>query len=255
MKILAIHAHPDDVEILGGGTMALLAAQGHEITIATLTPGDCGSKELEPEAIAALRRREAQTSAVLIGARYICAEFRDMAVFNDDASRRRVTELLRRAQPELVLTASPVDYMADHEAASVLVRDCCFVAPAPNYRTGVPNAAPELGAIPHLYYMDPIAGVDRENVYVAPHFVVDVSAAFARKQRMLAQHRSQREWLAVHHGMDDYLAQMERWTRQRGALAGFDYGEGFRHYQGHAYPATPLLEELLGEEIVRRPLS
>jgi N-acetylglucosamine malate deacetylase 1 len=255
MKILAIHAHPDDVEILGGGTVSLLAAQGHEVTIATLTPGDCGSRELAPEAIASMRRREAQASAILIGARYICAEFRDMAVFNDDVSRRRVTELLRRAQPELVLTASPIDYMSDHEAASALVRDCCFVAPAPNYHTGVPNPAPALGAIPHLYFMDPIAGVDREDVLVMPHFVVDVGAAFARKQRMLAQHRSQREWLAVHHGVDDYLAQMERWTRQRGAHAGFEFGEGFRIYKGHAYPATPLLEELLGEDLVRRPIA
>ena len=69
-NILAIHAHPDDVEILAGGTMALLADLGHQITIATFTPGDCGSKELGAVEIAAVRRKEAASAAALIGARY-----------------------------------------------------------------------------------------------------------------------------------------------------------------------------------------
>ncbi len=253
MRILAIHAHPDDVEILAGGTLALLADQAHDLTIATLTPGDCGSPDKEPDEIAAIRRREARASAALIGARYLCAEFRDLAVFNDDPSRRRVTELLRRAQPELILAASPVDYLVDHEIASSLVRDCSFVAPARNYRTGVPNPSPVLEHVPHLYFMDPIAGEDRDAAVVMPDFVADVGGGFARKQRMLAQHRSQREWLAAHHGIDDYLEQMERWTRLRGALAGVEFGEGFRLYKGHGYPRTPLLEEALGEDVVRRP--
>ncbi len=59
-RILAIHAHPDDVEILAGGTLALLAKRGHEITVATFTAGDCGSQDLGPEEIAAVRRRERQ---------------------------------------------------------------------------------------------------------------------------------------------------------------------------------------------------
>ncbi len=49
--------------------------------------------------------------------------------------------------------------------------------------------------------------------------------------------------------MDDYLEQMEHMTRERGALAGFDYGEGFRQYRGHPYPLSPLLQELLADTI------
>ena len=89
MRILAIHAHPDDVEILAGGTLALLASKGHSITIATMTPGDCGTKEYPADEISAIRRREAAASAAMIGAEYICAEFRDLAVFNDDAKTAR----------------------------------------------------------------------------------------------------------------------------------------------------------------------
>ena len=239
-RILAIHAHPDDAEILAGGTLALLAARGHEITIATFTPGDCGSADLGPEAIAAVRRREAAASAALLGARYLCLEFRDLAIFNDDASRRRVVEALRRTRPDVILTAAPSDYLCDHEAASVLVRDACFAAPAPNYQApGEP-----LSAIPHLYFMDPIEGKDRDGNPVKPDFLIDVTPHFARKRDLLACHASQREWLRHHHGTDDYLLQMERWTRERGGALGVEFAEGFRQYRGHPYPTSPLLQEL-----------
>jgi hypothetical protein len=81
---------------------------------------------------------------------------------------------------------------------------------------------------------------------------VDVSTVFARKRAMLAAHASQRDWLKRHHGTDNYLDQMERWTAARGAGAGVSYGEGFRRYRGHPYPQTPLLEEWLGSAVVRR---
>src|SRR5450759_3688076 len=65
-------------------------------------------------------------AAAMIGAEYRCAGLGDLAVFNDDPSRRRVTELIRWARPDIVVTASPVDYHPDHEATSMLVRDACF---------------------------------------------------------------------------------------------------------------------------------
>src|SRR5882672_8770940 len=160
MRILAIHAHPDDVEILAGGTMALLSAAGCSLTIVSMTPGDCGSADLSADEIADIRRNEAASAAALIGAEYRCAEFRDLAIFSDDPSRRRVVEILRKTKPDLVLTSSPVDYMADHEHTSALVRDACFAAPARNYNTRDVQAAAPLKAIPHLYFMDPVGGVD-----------------------------------------------------------------------------------------------
>jgi len=250
MRILAIHAHPDDLEIFAGGTLALLAARDHSLAIVTMTPGDCGTSEYGPEEISEIRRREAAASAVLIGANYRCAEFRDLAIFSDDPSRRRVCEILRRARPDLVITAPPVDYLCDHERTSELVRDACFIAPAPNYRTGAEDAAPPLEAIPHLYFADPEGGTDYDGVLVVPDFVVDVSSTFQTKWRMLAQHESQRNWLIKHHGVDNYLVMMEELTRARGRLAGIELGEGFRRYKGHPYPQTPLLEELLGPELV-----
>src|ERR1700722_4606841 len=104
VRILALHAHPDDIEFQCAGTLALLARVGCPITLATMTPGDCGSAVLEAEAIPAVRRLEAKAAADLIGADYTCLEFRDLAIFDDDESRRRVVEALRRSRPDIVLT-------------------------------------------------------------------------------------------------------------------------------------------------------
>ena len=250
MRIVCIHAHPDDAEILAGGTLALLSEAGHSLTNISMTPGDCGSARLSAEQAAAIRREEAAAAARLIGAGYRCAEFRDLAIFNTDDSRRRVTELVRGNRPDIVLTAAPVDYHCDHEATSTLVRDACFAASVPNYATNAAKPAAPLEAIPHLYFMDSLGGVDRFGSVIEPDFVVDVKTTFDLKRRMLACHLSQQEWLKKQHGIEDSLAIMERWTRERGALVGVDFGEGFRRYAGHPYPETPLLEQLLGSKTV-----
>ncbi len=244
MRILAIHAHPDDIEILAGGTCARLAAAGHELTLVTMSDGDCGSREYTPEETGRIRKGEAAKAAALIGAAYRWGGLHDLSIFNDDASRRQTTGLIREIRPEIVLTSAPSDYLADHEMVSLLVRDACFAAGAPNYRT--PSTAEALTWIPHLYFMDPIEGLDREGRVVPPDFVVDVSAEFALKREMLACHESQRNWLKAHHGMDNYLVTMEEWTRHRGQSARFGYGEGFRQYKGHPYPQSPALQGLLG---------
>lgn len=243
MRIVCIHAHPDDAEILAGGTLALLSALGHNITIVTLSAGDCGSAVHGPDEIAAIRKTEAAESAALIDAEYRWAGFRDMAIFSDDPSRRAVTGLLRESRAEIVLTASPSDYLSDHEATSQLVCDACFAASVPNYTT--PAESPPLRAIPHLYFMDPIGQCDRNGNPTIPDFTINVASTFETKRAMLAKHRSQRLWLQQQHGMDDYLKQMEDWTRACGTRAGVELGEGFRQCQTHPFPGEPLLQQAL----------
>ena len=249
LRILAVHAHPDDVEFQCGGTLTLLAAAGHAVTVVTMTAGDCGSRSLPAHEIAAIRRDEAARAAELIGADYRCLEFLDLSIVVDVPAKRRLTELIRQVRPDVVLTAPPVDYMDDHEATSQLVRDGCFNASCPNYDTGHATAATE--TIPHLYYVDPIGGVDRWGEPVDPHFCVDVSDVFATKREMLACHDSQRSWLRAQHGIDEYLENQRRWSAERGARIGVEFAEGFRQHRGHPYPGDNLLGELLGGRVAR----
>jgi LmbE family N-acetylglucosaminyl deacetylase len=251
-RILCLHAHPDDIEFLAAGTMAMLAAEGHEIVLATMTAGDCGSDLYPPAEISVIRRQEAAASAARIGANYDCLEFLDLAIFVDDASRRKVTAALRRHRPDIVVTASPVDYHCDHEATSKLVIDACFGCSAPNYDTSAYGSDPALPAIPHLYFLDPTEGLDRDGNPITPQFVVDVSGVISTKEEMLACHESQRAWLRRQHGIDNFIDLGREWCGRRGKLAGFDYGEGFRHYTGHPWPSDPMLESLLPEGLVRR---
>ncbi len=246
--VLAVHAHPDDIETLAAGTLALLSQRGLTVVIATLTSGECGSVTDDPAETARIRRAEAARAAALIGADYLCAGLPDLGVFNDDASRKAVTELIRRARPDIVIGAAPADYHPDHEAASQLTRDACFAASAPGYRTG-PSAP--LKAIPALYFMDPIGGRTREGAAVAADFGVDISEAMDVKRAMLEQHQSQITWLLKQHGITDFTAGMVAQSRRRGRDFGVAFAEGFRQYRHTPYPREERLQGLLGDRLLR----
>ena len=243
--VLAIHAHPDDVEFQCAGTLALLAKAGHRTVIATMSPGDCGSATLPADEIAAVRRGEAAAAAKLIGAEYHCLEFRDLAIFEDQTARRRVTEFLRAIAPDLIFAPPAEDYLCDHEITHRLVRDACFAAPVPNYKTHHWEPAPPIAHIPHLYLVDALEGLGRDGKRHGVDLYVDVTEVFAIKREMLACHASQRDWLLKHHGIDEYLNGQEEASHRRGEEIGVRHAEGFRLYRGHAYPHDDLLMKLL----------
>ncbi len=247
-RVLALHAHPDDIEFQCAGTLSLLKGKGCEIVVATMTGGDKGSAELAAEDIATIRRGEAAKSAGLLGAEYICLGFRDLEICFDNETRRVVIEAVRRARPDIVITAPPVDYMADHEETSRLVRDACFTASVPNYKTRQWDPSPPLGRVPYLYYVDALGGADYFGRPIEPQFIIDVSQVFDRKLEMLACHGSQREWLRRQHGIDEYLEACRRFSEKRGAEIGAAHGEGFRQHTGHPHPGDNALLKLLERE-------
>lgn len=244
--VLSILAHPDDAEILCGGALARLVREhGWQAHIATMTPGDCGSAELPAEEIARRRRAEGAAAARHIGATYHCLEERDLLVTYCERTLEKVTRLLRQVRPRLVLTHSPADYMLDHEMTSTIVRAAAFAAPIPNFLADR-NPGPVLDHIPHLYYCDPIEGKDPLGRDVAPGFCIDISGVIEVKEKMLASHASQRDWLLKHHGIDHYLKAMRDWGAERGRRSGVAHAEGFRQHLGHSYPQDNLLGEVLG---------
>ncbi|MBA3631863.1 MAG: PIG-L family deacetylase [Acidobacteria bacterium] len=258
-RILAVGAHPDDVEIMCSGMLFLLKKIGYEIHVISLTAVACGSTEHPAEEISRLRQQEAQNACEVLGATYHFGGFKDLCIFNDDISNRRVTALLREIDPCLVITHSPQDYMSDHETTSLLVRNACFYAPIPNYETSSFTTATHTSAIPNLFYASPMEGVDIFGQKIAPQFYVDVSDCMKSKIQMLACHKSQRNWLRSHNGIDEYIENMIRWNEDLGQRASqlsdrsIICAESFRQHLGHAYPKKNLLSDLLPEQVVIEP--
>ena len=132
---------------------------------------------------------------------------------------------------------------------SLLVRDACFAASCPNYATRQWEPAPPLRKIPHLYFVDPLEGRDREGRPVPVDLFIDVSRVFATKRAMLACHASQRNWLLRQHGIDEYLEMQARWGASRGAEIGVAQAEAFRQYRGHPYPHDNILPRLTSDAL------
>lgn len=256
-KVLAVGAHPDDVEIMCSGTLFALRQLGHEVHVASLTLGDCGSLELSAEETRRVRYREAINACEVLGATYHHAGFNDLCIFNDTDSNRRVTALVREIDPWLVITHPPHDYMSDHETTSLLVRNACFSASIRNYET--PGVADCTLTVPWLYYAQPMDGIDIFGKPVTPEFYVDVSIWMQQKLTMLACHESQRNWLREHHGMDEYIESTRRFNTVLGQRASrvsgrsIKHAEAFRQHRGHAYPHENVVMTLLKETVITEP--
>ena len=238
---LSLLAHPDDAEILCGGTLARLARLGWSIHIATATPGDCGTVDRTRWEISAVRTAEAAKAAAMIGATYHCLDERDGMVVYDKPAIQKTVDLFRRVAPSLVFAHAARDYMLDHEQTHLLARAASFVFGAPKI-SALP-LAPRSG-VAYLYYCDPIDGIDPLGNEVTPTTFVDIADVIETKSAMLACHASQRQWLAAHHGMDEYLEAMKRHARKRGTQSGGAFAEAFVQHRGHAYPTDDLLARL-----------
>ncbi len=258
-RILAIGAHPDDVEFMCAGTLFLLRKLGWEVHVASMSLGDCGSLEHPADELRRIRESEARAACGVLGATYHYVGFSDFCIYNDDPSNRKVTALLREIDPAVAITHPPQDYMSDHEATSLLVRNACFYGPVPNYDASQFSTSPMASAIPCLYYTQPLEGKDIFGNPTTPQFYVDVSECLELKRKMLACHESQRNWLRAHHGMDEYVESMTRWGAVLGERASRASGkqirsaEAFRQYLGHAYPQENVLANILADRIISEP--
>lgn len=242
-RVLAFGCHPDDIEFMVGGTLALLAEAGCDIHLATMAGGEMGSPELPPAQIRAVRHGESIAAASVIGASYHYAGGYDIEIEYSAEYRRRAVRVMREVNPDLVLTHAPTDYLIDHEETSRLVRTAAFVAPIPNFDCGVPSTPTD--RIPHLYYWNALGLKDIFGRPLPLTCAVDISSVLDTKRQMLACHDSQRAWLREINGWDEYLDNMETQSRQEGQRAGVDAAEGFIQHLGAGHPTDHLLAELL----------
>ncbi|MFW6138864.1 MAG: PIG-L deacetylase family protein [Spirochaetota bacterium] len=246
-RVLAIGAHPDDIEFMCSGTLKLLKDRGYEVHLAVVANGDCGTAVESQEGITRTRRQEALNAAKLLEAPFYPLGELDLRVSFDDRTKMKVTECVRKVDPVVVFAHPHQDYMSDHEAASFLARFACFAAPIPNYYTYSVMPEKRTSHIPYLYYWAPLEGKDIYGKVVPQNVYVNVSEVMEFKENMLGCHKSQRDWLMKQHGMDTYTENMKNTARVYSEWCGFEFAEGFRQHLGNAYPQKNFLREALGE--------
>lgn len=230
LRVLALGAHPDDVELYCGGTVSLLARAGHEVHLLDLTRGEMGSRGT-PETRAA----EASEAASILGvAGRSWLDLGDARLEVAPETRASLAGAYRRIRPDLVLAPWVEDRHPDHGAAGRLARAAAFDARLARLELGAPPFSP--GLILHYPGHD----------YVAPTVVVEVTAAFEVKMAAIRAHRSQfpEEGLGggpAPAGFRDYLWQIESRTRHYGSLIDRPYGEGFISWGPVALPDLAVL--------------
>lgn len=218
MRVLAVGAHPDDLEILCGGTLARFVVEGHEVVMCNASYGNRGSFEHSSAEITEIRLREARRAAELAGAAHVTLGFTDGEIDASDREQRlAVVDLIREARPDLLLTHSPGDYMSDHNEVAKLVFDCSFHATLPLLET----ERPAHDRVTPIYHFDTVMGLG-----FLPTEYVDVTSTMETKVAMLQAHESQLTWLRDHDGID-IVEQMRAVTRFRGLQCRVQYAEGF----------------------------
>jgi LmbE family N-acetylglucosaminyl deacetylase len=251
-RALAIAAHPDDIEFVMAGTLLLLREAGWEIHYLNLSSGNLGSMSMDGFRTARIRRVEAQAAAEILGAKWHAPFCRDLEIFYDNATIRRVCGVIRKVDPAIVLTHSPQDYMEDHMNTSRLAVTAAFARGMPNYRTRPPRKAVQTSVA--VYHANPHGLRDGLRRAVMPGAFVDTSSVHAKKREALACHASQKEWLDATQGMDSYLVAMDDFSRSVGALSQrFDHAEGWRRHSHLGFNAddSDPLRDALGDRFLR----
>lgn len=243
-RVLAFGCHPDDVEFMCAGTLALLAQKGYEIHIATMTGGEVGSPNQSVQEIRARRLAEAEAAADVIGAHYHYAGGYDLEVEYNSEYRKKTVKVLRDVDPLIVFTAPPMDYLADHEQTSLLVRNAAYIASVPNFDCGVPTKPTT--RFPFLYYWNASGLTDIFGRQLPVNRAVDISSVMDKKNEMLACHVSQREWLAYHNDWDEYMENMRWHSKTNGERAGYEWAETFIQHLSIGHPKDNILNSILG---------
>ncbi len=229
MTVLAVSCHPDDLEFMMGGTLLLLKQAGCSIHYINVANGSDGSATLRPEQTAALRRTEAMKAAEVLGAVFHESLAEDLEVFYTQELIRRVTALVRQVKPDIVLTMSLEDYMEDHMNTGRIAVTATFLRSVANYRS-IPDE-PAVFEDAMLYHSTPHILTDMMRRPIVPEIYVDVGSVMAEKERALACHASQKEWLDKTQGFDSYLTTMRELTEKVGSMSGrFRFAEGWRRH-------------------------
>jgi len=221
MNVLAIGAHPDDLEFMCGGTLLKCKARGDKIFVALTTSGNTGSNVIPTkEETAAIREAEMLRCSAHYGAQTMFLRFDDEGLLDTPETRRAVLNAIRWADPDLILCNPPWDHSPDHGMTGKLVTEV-LLSVGGNLH---PSDYPPIRKTPSLFFYETGAG----QFDFTPDIYVDITEQIDEKCRMVMYHESQLAWIADTAGRDGYFANSCRArARYVGIQADCPYAEGF----------------------------
>lgn len=241
LHILAIAAHPDDVELGCGGTLTKHAQMGQRVGIVDLTEGELGTRGSVAE-----RYQEAAAAAAIMGLSVReNAQIRDGFFKNDEEHQKRIIHFIRKYQPEIVITNAPEDRHPDHGRGFRLVSDACFLAGLRKIETLDETGKPQEAWRPKRVFS---LIQDRQ---LDPTFIVDISDTFDRKMEAVRAYTSQfyqadaTEPL-TYIATQGFTEQLKYRDALMGKKIGTEYGEGFVAVN---IPGISSLDQLLYPEL------
>ena len=207
-RLLFFGAHPDDCDLMCGGTAVQWAAAGHKVKFVSVTSGDTGHQTRSRKETAAIREKEAAASGKTAGIEYEVLNH-PCGLEASVANRYELLRIIRNFAPDVVISHRLCDYHPDHRATAQLVMDTAYIVMVPHYceDTPVPPVTP-IYAYCWDHFVDPRP--------FRPDAAVAFDAVLERKLDMLNCHASQfYEWLPWIEGIRDFNAENMNETQRR----------------------------------------
>ena len=227
LNILAIAAHPDDIELSCSGTLAVHKKLGYKIGILDLTKGELGSRGT----IDIRQKESTKASEILQLDVRENLGFKDGFFKNDEDHQMALIAAIRKHRPDIILANAPNDRHPDHGRASLLVKDACFLS-------GLVKIETELKGIPQAPWRPKKIFNYIQDLYIEPHFILDISEEFDTKMKSIKAYESQFysntiDGPKTYIASEEFLKTVEYRNRMMGKKIGVKYGEGFLSLHNH----------------------
>lgn len=249
--VIAIGAHPDDIEFYMAGTLLMLKKAGYEAHYLNVASGNCGSVQYNSTTTRSVRHTEARAAARLLGAEFHPSLTNDLEILYSMELLRALAAVIREVKPGIVLTHPPEDYMEDHTNTCRLAVTAAFARGMPNLRSTPSRPVADYETT--IYHCMPHSLRDGLRRRVIPGAYVNTTSVQKAKREALAAHKSQQNWLDVSQGLNSYLLAMEDAALELGRMSGrFKHAEGWRRHLhvGFCKPDTDPLREALGRNFL-----
>ena len=221
VDILAIGAHPDDVELGCGGTLAKLISEGKKAAIVDLTQGELGTRGTN-----ITRAQEAASASEILG---ISArenlKMKDGFILNSEEYQMQIVKMIRKYQPEIVLANAVDDRHPDHAKAAKLVSDACFLSGLVKIETELDGENQKQWRPKQVFHYI-------QWKHITPDFVIDISDFMEKKIKACLAYKTQfydpdsKEPMTPI-ATKDFLESLTYRAQDLGRLSGVEFAEGF----------------------------